>query len=193
MEDLPPESCALYDLLHAYTKEKYERRFLDYKKKMLDAFRPFIADTNGQIKQINTTIGSLQLIVHANLEVAKVQISDELTSIRTSLHVEIAHLTAAVGHLPHHDPSIHAAETSTTCRPEPFGHTAGPNGHGFIFTNRGTTCADHTSPSVRGTHPSHCPLSCSAPGPGHAMGTNSGDGSHAELPQFDGSNPKLWQ
>jgi hypothetical protein len=103
---------------------------------MLDAFCPFVADTNGQIKQINATIGSLQSIVHANLEVAKVQIGDELTSIRTSLHAEIAHLTAAVGRLTHPDPGVYA-ETSMTCRPEPFGHTAGPNGHGFIFTNRG--------------------------------------------------------
>jgi hypothetical protein len=39
---------------------------------MLDTFRPFVADTNGQIKQINATVGSLQSIVRANLEVAKV-------------------------------------------------------------------------------------------------------------------------
>jgi hypothetical protein len=192
MEHLPPESCALDDLLHAYTQEKYERCFLDYKKEMLDAFHHFVADTNGQIKQINATVGSLQSIVRANLEVAKVQIGDELTSIRISLHAEIAHLTAVVGRLPHPNPGIYA-ETYMTCRSGPFGHTAGPNGHNFIFTNRGTMCANHTSPSVRGTHPSHYPLLCPAPGPGHAMGTNSGHGSRAELPQFDGSNPKMWQ
>jgi hypothetical protein len=85
MEDLSPESRALYDLLRVETQEDYERRFLEYKKEMLDAFRPFVADTNGQIKAIHTTVGTLQATVRADLESAKTQIGEELHSIRHSL------------------------------------------------------------------------------------------------------------
>ena len=50
MDQLAPESRAIYDLLRAKTAKEHDARFLDYKKETLDAVHKFVTDTPKQIK-----------------------------------------------------------------------------------------------------------------------------------------------
>jgi hypothetical protein len=121
---------------------------------MLDAFRPFIVDTKGQIKAIHTTVGTLQAMVHADLESAKTQIGEELHAIRHSLGAEITHLTKAVGRLPRPASVPAAAESSAA---QHNSGAASPGGHCFDYDNRAKMCAERTSPSVGGMPPTMNP------------------------------------
>lgn len=60
MDNLSPESKALYELLKSDTKEEYESRFLQYKKEMLDAVKLFVDDTTSQIKDMEVTVEELR-------------------------------------------------------------------------------------------------------------------------------------
>jgi hypothetical protein len=155
---------------------------------MLDTFRPFVTDTNGQIKAIHTTVGTLQATVHADLESAKTQIGEELHAIRHSLGVEIAHLTEAVGRLPR--PASVPTDDSAA---QHNSGSASPSGHCFDYDNRGKMCAERTSPSVGGMPPDNEPCKIFTPGSSLSTGTDSALATRVELPQFDGSNLKLWQ
>ena len=63
MENLSPESKALYDLLRAETTEEYEARFLAYKKETLDAVHKFVATTTKEIKAVSTEIEAVRTVV----------------------------------------------------------------------------------------------------------------------------------
>lgn len=72
MEELSPESRALYEILKAESEGEYEWRFVEYKKEMMDVIRPFVADTTKQIKAVNSSVALIQTTVSTDLEAVKV-------------------------------------------------------------------------------------------------------------------------
>jgi hypothetical protein len=56
MENLSPESKALYLLLKAETKEEYKNSFTDYKKEKINAVHQYIEDTSTHIMDVASTI-----------------------------------------------------------------------------------------------------------------------------------------
>ena len=93
MENLSPESKALYDLLRAETTEEYEARFLAYKKETLDAVHKFVATTTKEIKAVSTEIEAVRTAVNTDLEAVKSSLSIDLTAVKESLSSEIASLS----------------------------------------------------------------------------------------------------
>lgn len=91
MEELSSEARALYELLKADTAEEYEKRFIDYKKEVLDAFHPFVVDTRAQLKSVDSGMAALS----SDIQGVKVQIGQDLDAVRTTLSTEVANLTAA--------------------------------------------------------------------------------------------------
>uniref|UniRef100_A0ACD5WWR9 Uncharacterized protein n=1 Tax=Avena sativa TaxID=4498 RepID=A0ACD5WWR9_AVESA len=193
MDGLSPESRAIYDLLMVDSKEEYEKRFLDYKKEVLDAVHPFILDTKSQLKSVNTAVADIKASVEADLEATRSRLGGELSSVRNSLSAEIAQLAVAIERLPRPDPDTLVGRSSAPSHRDVGEEPAGPIGRRYEFINRGTSCADHMTPPVGGMHSGRNSLNF----PGHdansSRGTDSALGPRVELPQFDGSNPKLWQ
>ena len=60
MDELSPESKAIYDLLKGETSHEFESRFLDYKE-TLEAVHKFVADTGKQIKTVTSAVDSVQI------------------------------------------------------------------------------------------------------------------------------------
>jgi hypothetical protein len=65
------------------TKEEYEKRFIDYKKEILDSIKPFVANTTRQLKTVNV-MDSIRSSVSSNLEAVRTQIGGDLHSLRTT-------------------------------------------------------------------------------------------------------------
>lgn len=193
MESLSPESKALYELMMTDTKEEYERRFLDYKEEVLDAFKPFVADTGAQFKEVRATIDTIKSSVSIDLEASRTQLGDELESVRSSLSSEIVQLAAAIRRLPRLDPGATAGEPSAPHHQERGGGTAGPDGHRCEHEFRGKTCATHMTPPGGGMQLGRNLFSSSDCGFSQQRTPDQISGPPVELPQFDGSNPKLWQ
>lgn len=192
MDDLLPESRALYELLKVESEEEYERRFAAYKLEMMELMRPFVADTTKQIKAVNSTVASIQTTVSADLVAVKAQIGDELELVRRTLTSEISQLAARFGRDSRLDPGAVAEDLRTSHARGPGGDTAGPDGHRSDHTNRGTTCVHHMSSPIGGTNSGRIFFSCSSSGNSSGNNTDSSHGPRVELPQFDGANPKLW-
>ncbi|KAK1610510.1 hypothetical protein QYE76_034183 [Lolium multiflorum] len=133
MEELSPEARALYELLKADTAEEYEKRFIDYKKEVLDAFHPFVVDTRAQLKSVDSGMAALS----SDLQGVKVQIGQDLDAVRTTLSTEVANLTAAIAGLPRHNPTTLARDPSTSQARESDGTNAGPDGHRWTHNSRG--------------------------------------------------------
>jgi len=70
MDSLSPESQALYELLMIDTKEEYEKRFLDYKKEVLDVMKPFVADIGNQFKEVRASVETIRASVSSDLAAA---------------------------------------------------------------------------------------------------------------------------
>ncbi|KAK1617590.1 hypothetical protein QYE76_023107 [Lolium multiflorum] len=133
MEELSPEARALYELLKADTAEEYEKRFIDYKKEVYDAFHPFVVDTRAQLKSVDSGMAALS----SDLQGVKVQIGQDLDAVRTTLSTEVANLTAAIAGLPRHNPTTLARDPSTSQARESDGTNAGPDGHRWTHNSRG--------------------------------------------------------
>lgn len=192
MESLSSVSRILYDLLTTESKEEYERRFLDYKKDMLDSIKPFVADTTSQLRTVRTAVESIRSYVGVDLEDVKAHIGGEIDNMRESLGSEIAQLVAAVGRLSHPDPCAREAAPTATPTREPGGSSAGPEGHRYELQHRGTAC-EGAPPPVTGMRPAYTYHEIFSSPMSKSVSTDLGFGSRVDLPQFDGSNPKLWQ
>ena len=68
MDQLAPESRAIYDLLRAETAKEHDARFLDYKKETLDAVHKFVTDTGKQIKTVSAAVDSVRAAVTTDME-----------------------------------------------------------------------------------------------------------------------------
>ncbi|KAK1647967.1 hypothetical protein QYE76_065772 [Lolium multiflorum] len=145
MENLLPESKALYQLLRSETKEEYESRFATYKKEMLDAVKVFIDDTKEQIKDVHTTVDGVRTTVSADLQAAKESIGAERDAVKSTPSSEIAGLAAAVDRAMRFDPGAVAGRPSTSASKEVDACTVGPDGRHWETQNRGTNYAQHTN------------------------------------------------
>ncbi|XP_071679939.1 uncharacterized protein [Lolium perenne] len=196
MENLSPESKALYQLLRSETKEEYEIRFASYKKELLDAVKVFVDDTTEQITDVRTTIDGVRTAVSTDFQAAKESLGAELDAVKTSLSSEIAGLAAAVDRAMRCDPGAVAGRPSSSASKEVDARTAGPEGRHWDPQNRGTNCAQHTNSPEGGTNfdrnffPQRQYNISRFPG---SDSHNFASGFRFDLPHFDGANPKLWQ
>uniref|UniRef100_A0ACD5VZF2 Uncharacterized protein n=1 Tax=Avena sativa TaxID=4498 RepID=A0ACD5VZF2_AVESA len=193
MEGLSEESKALYELLKADTSEEYDKRFAEYRKEVTNMIKPFVADTGRQLKTVTGSVVDIRSTLSADLVETKAQIGEELDSLRNLLSSEIAQLTAAIGRIARPDPDVLASAPSASHHREPGESAAGLDGRRCEHTNRGLVCVEHTPPPVGGMHPGRNPAFASNSSPGTLHGTDAGHAPRTDLPQFDGSNPKLWQ
>lgn len=182
MDDLSPELKALYELLKAEMLEEYGRCFTAYKKEMLDIIHPFAADTSKQIKAVTNSVATIQSVVSTDFVAVKEQIGEELESVRHSLATEISQLAATLER-------SSSMSHGVAAKVDP----AGPDGHRTDNTHRGTTCAGHMSSPVGGTNPGCNPSNFPHSSVGRMNNTDGGHGPRVDLPQFYGTNPKLWQ
>jgi hypothetical protein len=185
MDGLSPESKILYDMLKANTAEIYAAKFASYKKEMLDAVKVFIDDTNSLIKGITVSLDTLHGQVEADLESVKTTLGRDLSAVKHSLSTEIADLPAAMARVERLDPGKQASAESAV----------GPNGHREDLYHQGIAGASRTPPPVGGM-PSDCRFSLNCSNSQNqftaASSTDSAlSGYRAELPQFDGTTPKL--
>jgi hypothetical protein len=67
MDDLSPESHALYEMLQAESREEYEAHFVLYKKEMADALKVFVDDSVAQIKSMCASVDTSQQAMRADL------------------------------------------------------------------------------------------------------------------------------
>ena len=96
MDELSTESRALYELLKADTDEIYERKFMDYKKEILDTVRVFIKETKAQFTAIDDSLESIQSRMGVDLEGVKESLGGDIMAVQTALSLEIAKLAATV-------------------------------------------------------------------------------------------------
>ncbi|KAK1679066.1 hypothetical protein QYE76_039914 [Lolium multiflorum] len=189
MEELTPESRALYELLKADTAEEYEKRFLHYKKEVLDAFHPFVVDTRAQLKSVDSGMASLS----SDLQGVKAQFGQDLDAVRTTLTTEVANLTAAIAGIQRPDLSAGARDPSSSRIRDLEEATAGPDGRRWTHNSRGTALGTTLPPPGGGTNFSQFDRGSNSLLCDNSTGTDTGHGPRADLPQFDGTNPKLWQ
>jgi hypothetical protein len=161
MENLTPESRALYDLLRAESKEEYESRFIVYKKELLDTIKVFIDDTTGQLSDINATINDARAQMSADLQATKESIGVDLKSVKTTLNAEITGLAATLDRANRLDPTTKATASSSSITREMEPAAAGPNGRRWEHLNQGITYAPHTySPKIGTKFDHNFPNSC---------------------------------
>jgi hypothetical protein len=185
MDDLSPESRALYEMLRAESREEYESRFVLYKKEMADALKVFVDDSAAQIKSVRASVDTGQQAMRADLASVQANLGHELDAVKSSLFAEIATLSAAV-------------DRALPTPPAPLATHGGDAGlfrHCSSQPTRGTTSATHEFPPVRGNFLDQpiVPLSLPEQVPLSPNSNASHSGPRVDLPQFDGANPKLWQ
>ena len=93
MEQLSPESRALYDLLKADTDKIYERKFIDYKKEILNSVRVFVKDTT---ETIDTNLEAIQMRMGMDLEEIKESLGGDIVAVQSTLSSEISKLASTV-------------------------------------------------------------------------------------------------
>jgi hypothetical protein len=188
MENLSPESRTLYELLKTATREEYERRFISYKTELLDAVKLSINDTTVQIQGIQDSLDEVRAMVSSDLTA----LSSDLVALCSSFTMEIASLSEAITKLPRPTTDAETARSGVSFPQEPRADAVGLDGHRCHQFHRGQTSASHLSPPVGGMCPDRDHSQFPTFGPLNTTdGGNSGP--RVELPQFDGSNPKLWQ
>ena len=104
MENLSPDSKAIYDILKSATAEEYEQGFLKYKKDTLDAVHKFVADTDKQLKTMSTVVDSIRSTVTGDLETMKTSIEKDIDTVKVALSSDISALTEEIRRLPRLDP-----------------------------------------------------------------------------------------
>lgn len=113
--------------------------------------------------------------------------------VRHTLTTEISQLAASLGR---DSRPLHGAAAdgpSATRTGAANWELAGPDGHRCESSYRGTACAGHTPSPVGGMPSGRNLYSSSLHGSTRMNLADSGHAPRAKLPQFDGSNPKLWQ
>lgn len=192
MESLSPESRQLYDMITSETEEIYEAKFLSYKKEMMDAVKKYVHDTTVQIKDLGNAVDSVQAQVGSDLRSVKESFGQDLEEVKISLGAEIGNLTAAVDRFLRPSSSKRGEELYVPPH-RAHGHgDDGPVGHRSATLSRGLTCAQHSSPPAGGMNSAPSPLFLNQT----SEPNNSNHdpfGPRVDLPQFDGTNPKLWQ
>lgn len=153
----------------------------------------FVANTTNKLKAVMAAVESLRESVASDLEAIQAQIGGDLDSVRRSLIAEIADLAAAVGRISRPDPSAMAPRPLAQQSRDPGGGTVGPDGRRWEHDIRGKVCDFHTPPLAGGTQFGQNLIVSLGIGSSSSHHTDSAPGLRAELPQFDGSNPKLWQ
>ena len=114
MEQLTPESRAIYDLLRIETAEEHDARFLDYKKETLDAVHKFVTDTGKQIKTVSAAVDSVRSAVTTDMEEFRSSIGADLASVKASLSAEISSLAGMIARIPRPDPDALADHASAS-------------------------------------------------------------------------------
>jgi hypothetical protein len=193
MDQLSEESRNLYDLIRMENTADYEARFLDYQKRTLDEVRKFVLDTGKQVKAVSDAVESVKASAAADLETLKVSIGADLKTVNDSLSYEIKALAAALARVPRPDPGASADRVAGSSFRAADDGTAS-QGHHSALPHRGPTFVHQSSSPVGGNNFGR--LSHTEFGTAHVQNTNPdaySSGYRAGLPQFDGSNPKLWQ
>jgi hypothetical protein len=111
----------------------------------------------------------------------------DLETVRLRFGAEIAHLSNSV------DRAYHSAATVSAAQPWVGNLADGPSGHRDELQHRGMACAHGTPPPAGGTHvfPTR-PWNSTQPS--HPIDSDAlVSAPRVELPQFDGTNSKLWQ
>lgn len=183
----------MYELLKTESTAVYEERFLAHKKEVLDAMRLYVADTNRQFRKMGENIISVQTAVGAEISAVKSSICADFESAKAQITSDIASLSATV------DRAVKRAQTNTGKASASTTHQAsqndvGPDGHRFVQFTRGSASASASPFPYTGMNSNrNSTLNSSPSGSNPSSATTSGSAPRVELPQFDGSNPKLWQ
>ena len=194
MDQLTPESRAIYDLIRVETAAEDDTRYLDYRRETLDAVQKFVTDTGKQIKTVSAAVDSVRSSLTTDMEEIRLSLGDELAAVKSSLSAEISSLADLISRIPRPDPGAAADRPSASLGKEAAVAATGPDGHRWQHINRGMTSGLTTSPPVGGNF-SGRPST-------HSAGSDSSSVPRADyfssgfrpaLPQFDGANPKLWQ
>jgi hypothetical protein len=172
-------------------REENEVRLASYRKEAASAVKVFVDDTTAQIRDVRATIDTVSSTVRADLDAIQVTLGHDLAGVRSSLSSEIATLSSTLdrvlrsGSVP--DPAASRAL-------DPGGSAVGQVGHGLSQQHRGMTSVLNTAPPVGGNTSDRSFVSVPNSGLATTMNTDTNlSGPRVELPQFDGSNPKLWQ
>jgi hypothetical protein len=186
-EDLSPEGRAIYDIHKTESDAAYKERYLAHKKEVLDGIRGLVANTNKQLKGLKNHIYDVQHSMESEISEVTATFHTDLETVWLQLGGELAHLSNSV------DRAFHTAATTSTAQQWVGNLANGPSGHRGEPQHQGMACAHGTPPPAGGMHvfPTHPPNSTHQGPPINSDALVSAP--RVELPQFDGSNSKLWQ
>lgn len=193
MEDLSPESKAIYDLLMAETQQAYEQRFLDHKKQILDSVKKYVDETNKQFRTVHEAVDAVHEAVGTEIAEARTSLESDLEKVQTKLSAEISQLSTVLDRVNRPIPNAAAGGSPESQSWRPGVGAIGPEGHRSALQNRGTASALHAPPPGGGTNSTQLvPFSLNSSA-GSTVTDRNSSAPRVELPQFDGANPKLWQ
>uniref|UniRef100_A0ACD5WZI1 Uncharacterized protein n=1 Tax=Avena sativa TaxID=4498 RepID=A0ACD5WZI1_AVESA len=131
--------------------------------------------------------------MESNIANVKSSLGADLANVKTKLSEEISLMAAVVDRAVRPGPSASAGGPPALPIWQPGGGVDRPYGHGSASQHQGNGCAFGTPPPVTGMNPDRTLNPTLNYGVNLAHIDSNSSAPHVELPQFDGSNAKLWQ